>query len=161
MQTKIQIENWYKNPDPWRYETTQDDIDRKEKLLSFMEPCDTALDIGAGEGWITKDIPAKSIYGIEISDKAAERFPDNVTRIEKPEGVYDLIVCTGMLYSQYDYKQFTEWILNHGKKVILSNIKDWEILDQRLLDLVVHEETFPYREFEQHLMILENGVLTT
>ena len=156
MQTKKDIESWYDKVDPWNYTTTQDDIDRKEKILSFIEPCETALDIGAGEGWITKDIPAKKIYGIEISDTASARFPENVTRITEPEGIYDLILCTGMLYGQYDHKQFSEWILRHSKKAVLSNIKDWEILDPQILDRIVYEETYKYREFEQHLIILDN-----
>lgn len=157
MQSKIQIENWYKTKDPWKYADNEDDQYRKEQVLFYAKgDWDTALDIGAGEGWITKDLPAKEIYGIEISDNAAQRFPKKVKRIDVPEGKYDLVVCTGMLYAQYDYQKFNEWILNHtGKRAVLSNIKSWEKVDPRLLDKVVTEIVFPYRDYEQHLMVLD------
>ena len=55
-QTKTELENWYQNTDPWNYEKTTDDIIRKEKILSLLSTYTTALDIGCGEGFITKDI---------------------------------------------------------------------------------------------------------
>jgi 2-polyprenyl-3-methyl-5-hydroxy-6-metoxy-1,4-benzoquinol methylase len=159
MQSKIQVENWYKASDPWKYKTNEDDAFRKEKIIDACgKGHKTALDIGAGEGWITKDLPADKSYGIEWSDAAGERFPSKVERLDKPEGKYDLVVATGILYAQYDYEQVTRWILEHtGKRAVLSNIMDWEILDERLLDKVVREEVFDYREFKQHLMVLDFG----
>lgn len=157
MQSKLQLEQFYSDKDPWNYKTTDDDKYRKEQILFYAgEGYDTALDIGAGEGWITKDLPAHTVYGIEISDNAAERFPKKVERIHEPEGKYDLVICTGMLYKQYDYEKFNDWILNHtGKRAVLSNIKSWEKVDPRLLDKVVKEVVFPYRQYEQHLMVLD------
>src|SRR5690606_19701810 len=84
MQTKESLENWYKFLDPWNYQNTPDDLKRKEIILKHIEPCDTILDIGAGEGWITKDLPANEIYAIELSDIAASRFPKNVIRVSEP-----------------------------------------------------------------------------
>ena len=57
-QTKQELEDWYKKNDPWSYKTTNDDIIRKEKILSLLENYNTALDIGCGEGFITTDLPA-------------------------------------------------------------------------------------------------------
>ena len=97
IQTKEELENWYNNPDPWLYEATPDDKKRKDLILSLLDHYDTALDIGCGEGFITKDIPANKIYGIELSDNASSRLPNNVNRLLKPEGKYDLVMTTGTL----------------------------------------------------------------
>ena len=63
MQTKQELENWYEQEDPWDYTITEDDIYRTHFYLTVLEDLDgtyeRALDIGAGEGFITKDLPAK------------------------------------------------------------------------------------------------------
>lgn len=147
----------YKKEDPWGFKSTPDDAHRKRRIL---DACGgrygTALDIGAGEGWITTDLPADSIYGIEGSAIAASRFPGNVTHIQEPVGKYDLVVATGIFYEQYDYKLFTRWVLEHtGIRAVISNIGDLEILSDELLEKVVHSEWFPYRKWKQHLLVLD------
>jgi hypothetical protein len=100
---------------------------------------------------MTKDLPAKDRHGIELSDNAAARFPKNVTRVAEPEGKYDLILCTGMLYKHYDYKKFLEWIKSAASKtVVISSIKQWEV-DLKELGEPYEEYEFPYREYTQSL----------
>lgn len=156
MQQKSELENWYGEPDPWNYKNNPDDIKRKKTILQVLDsyPSFTkALDIGCGEGWITQDIPAKEIHGIELSDNAAERLPKNVKRVSEPEGKYDLIICTGMLYKQYDYRKFLDWIKNHANGVVLtSNIKQWQINDLPN-EYLIHQEDFPYREYVQNMRL--------
>jgi len=159
-QAKEELEKWYAKEDPWGYKTTEDDEKRKHKLLDYVHQglslvggthFDRALDIGCGEGFITKDLPAKTIHGMELSDAAAERLPSNVKRVAEPEGKYDLVVCTGMLYEHYDYKQFVKWIKNHAVGLVLiCNIKEWEVGGLNFGKLWTLEE-FPYREFTQRL----------
>ena len=88
MQSKDEIEKEYQTPDPWGFQTHPDDAARKQIILNALtlganKPMrfKRALDIGAGEGWITKDLPADEIFGFEISDTAASRFPANVKRV--------------------------------------------------------------------------------
>lgn len=153
MQSKEALEHWHKNKDPWGYETNPDDIARKAKILRYLSPWNftRALDIGAGEGFITKDLPSSLIHAIEISDNASKRFPKNVKRVKKPIGEYDLIIATGVFYDQYDWQQMHEWIIKHSKGIILtSNIKSWE---HPLPLTPIHEEDYPYREYTQHLCI--------
>lgn len=156
VQSKQSLEEWYKDPDPWGYETNPDDIARKQKILDILAehgPYFRALDIGCGEGWITKDLPSPEIHGIERSDAAAERLPDNVTRLHEPYGTYDLIVCTGVLYKQYDWRQITEWIKNSARGIVLtSNIKSWEI-NELPADKQIFETEFPYRDYIQKLRV--------
>ena len=101
MQSKEELEEWYKTPDPWAYQITEDDAKRKEIILEMLPyNYQRALDIGCGEGFITANLPAADIHGIEISDTAASRFPWNVKRVLEPVGVYDLVITTGTLYHQ-------------------------------------------------------------
>lgn len=151
MQSKQEIETWYQRHDPWQYENNPDDIHRKEIILNHLGKYNRALDIGAGEGWITKDLPADHIEAIEWSDTAAQRFPKNITRVMEPTGQYDLIIATGVFYPQYDWKQMHEWIYHHATDTVLtSNIKSWEIpLEWEPVKVV----EYPYREYTQRLCI--------
>lgn len=154
MQTKNELENWYKNVDPWSYKMTQDDVVRKEKILSLLESYDTALDIGCGEGFITTDLPANKIYGIELSDNASSRLPKNVTRLLSPEGKYDLVVTTGTLYRQYDNQQIRNWVLESSKKhILVGGIKDWMIWSN--FGEIIKEIEFKYREYTQIIRLYE------
>lgn len=152
MQTKAELEEWYKNPDPWGYTTTKDDSERKEQILSALPGYyDRALDIGCGEGWITKDLPARVIHGLELSDTARIRIPEPVVAIVEPKGKYDLIVLTGVLYKQYDYRYFIEIVDKHSKPgttILTCHIKDWE---QTLPGEPEFVEEFPYREYVEVL----------
>lgn len=158
MQSKKEIEQWFENKDPWGYENNPEDIRRKEFILSLLKKkYKRALDIGCGEGWITKDLPARWIYGYEISDNAAKRFPKNVKREIDPTGEYDLILATGVMYKHYDYDRFLNIILNNASgTVLLSNIKEWEV-DVSRLGTPVFQTEYPYREFTQSLKIYDYG----
>jgi hypothetical protein len=129
MQTKEQIEDWYKIPDRWQYFHSEDDAMRKKKLMDMLpQTYENALDIGCGECFIAKDLPAKNIYGIEWSDIAASRFPENVKRVLQPQcdTSYDLVISTGTLYPQYDHKQIYEWIMEASSKhILIAGIKEW------------------------------------
>lgn len=157
MDRNNEIEQWYEKEDPWQYQTTEDDQVRKEIILTSLPDFEykRALDIGCGEGWITKDLPAKNIFGIEMSNNATQRFPKNVNSIDKPEGKYDLIIATGVLYGHYDYKTIYKWIQESASKIVLvSGIKEWEI-DLPPFGKQIYETAFPYRGMTQHLTIYD------
>lgn len=155
MQSKKELENWYTDTDPWKYQTNKDDEFRRQKILDACGGTyERALDIGAGEGWITKDLPAKEIHAIELSDVASSRFPNNVTRVDEPKGKYDLIIATGVLYQQYDWKRIHKWIEDSAvKRVVTCNIQDWEI--PLLMGKEIHTEAFPYRDYTQKLRVYD------
>jgi len=118
---KEYLEKFYSTPDPWGYQKNKDDIKRKKIILKKIDgKFKRALDIGCGEGWITKDLPADMIYGYEISDNACKRFPKNVKRILEPKGKYDLIIATGVLYEHYDYEFFHKMIEKHASGIVLT-----------------------------------------
>ncbi len=157
MQEKSSLEDWYKEEDPWGYRKNPDDIRRKEIILSKLRgfgQFDRALDIGAGEGFITEGLLASTIHAIEWSDNASERLPEIVERVEKPEGEYDLVIATGVLYPQYDWKTIHKWIKESASDIILTcSIKEWEIPLEGFK--IVHEEEFEYGDYTQTLKLYE------
>lgn len=154
MQTKQELEEWYGNPDPWHYETTADDVVRKKRILSVLGTHKRALDLGAGEGFITRNLPAKKLFAYEISDNASKRLPEGILRVTEPIGDYDLVIATGVLYEQYDYEAFLKILEYYRDKatILTCNIKDWERGIERLGKPDV-EEFFNYREYIEHLCI--------
>lgn len=156
-QSKEELEKWYKNPDPWAYQTTQDDLDRKEKIINMLPiRYQRAIDIGCGEGFITCDLPATDIHGIEISDLAASRLPWNVKRVPAPEGMYDLVVTAGTLYAQYDHAQIYDWVKKSAcMHILVAGIKDW-LIDYDF-GKIIQQEEFTYRQYVQRVALYEVG----
>lgn len=161
-QTKQEIERFYNKEDPWGFETNPDDAKRKEIILEKCkyfchermnkEIFENALEIGAGEGWITKDLPAKNLYGYEISDLAKSRWPSNIQDFD-PNIKYDLIIAPGVLYPQYDYQSFINIIKEHSCGIVITiNILNWEI--NNLTDQIYDLE-FPYRQYIEKLRVYD------
>ena len=170
MQPTHEIEASYCTPDPWQYQNDPRDLVRKEKIIEtakrfspFPLPYRNALDIGAGEGWITKDFPATIKHGYELSQQARDRFPENVIAIGEPVGSYELITATGVMYDHYNWPWFMHLIDEHASNIVITcNIKTWEIpalRDERVIkDMRLSEiftEEFEYREFIQKLRVFK------
>lgn len=163
MQDPREIEASYQTPDPWGYKTNPDDAMRKQRILDiiasvpkFGNHFERALDIGAGEGWITESLPADAIFGFEISDTAASRFSKIVQRTTEPSGKYDLIIATGVMYGHYDFERFIRMIKDHASGlVVLVNIKAWEVPMLKELGEMIYEEEFPYRDFIEHVRVYD------
>lgn len=155
MQSKEELEQWYQVSDPWQYQQTPDDAHRKSIILGMLNSnYIRALDIGCGEGFVTADLPAVDIHGIEISDNAASRFPWNVKRVHEPEGVYDLVMTTGTLYAQYDHEQIYNWVLlSSCKHILIAGIKDWLI--PYSFGKLINEKEFQYRQYIQRVSLYE------
>jgi tRNA G46 methylase TrmB len=154
MQTKQELEDWYSVEDPWQYKTTADDLYRKDKILSILGNYKTALDIGCGEGFVTSDLPATKIFGIELSDNASLRLPKNVNRLNEPDGKYELVMTTGTLYQQYNHQQITQWIKESSSyHILVGGIKDWMIWSD--FGKVIKEIEFQYREYTQIVRLYE------
>jgi SAM-dependent methyltransferase len=136
-QTKAWVENQYSNPDPWGYQRTKDDAFRKGKMIAactLLAPLGgfkNALDIGAGEGWITKDLPATEKCGLELSDNGASRFPMEVMRVaDFNDGIFDLVISTETMFEHYDWKAIRDTILRAcapGGIIVTSNNTKWEV----------------------------------
>lgn len=157
-QTKKDLEEFYKVEDPWKIQTNKDDIKRKQEILGALGDrwFRKALDIGCGEGWITKDLPADTIHGVELSNRAAKRIPKPAQRILEPIGRYDLILVAGVLYEQYDWQGIMSMIFTYAHPIctlVTCHIKSWEqslpFLEPKF------EKEFPYRQYTQSLKVYE------
>lgn len=152
--SKEEIEKELINKDFWNYENEPDDLKRKEEILNLLRPCSKILDIGACEGWITKDLNAKEIHAIEISDLASSRFPNNIKRVTEPEGEYDIVIATGVLYDHYDIKQIKKWIKQAKPKTLL--VAGIEGVLKNIFGKPTIEIKFPYRGMTQIIRVYEN-----
>lgn len=158
-QPKSEILKPYEKPDPWGYKTNSDDIERRNLIVTIAKhyaPFESALDIGAGEGWITKELPAYNLYGYELSDEAANRFPKYVMRTLEPKGEYDLVVATGVLYPWYDWEIFVDMINRHASNIVLvSSMPKGECREaiEKINGKQLLQMEFPYREHGQILRV--------
>ena len=162
MQSREELESWYTTEDPWDYRTNPDDIYRKNFYLAVLEDVGPffhrALDIGAGEGWITKDLPADEKHAFELTDAAASRLPEGVERVEQITQKYDLILATGVMYEQYDHVAINQMIHHaasetHGTMIMIAGIKDWLI--PYSYGMIHRYYEIPYREYQHVISVWE------
>jgi SAM-dependent methyltransferase len=152
IQSKEDLERWYSQSDRWGYFHEPDDSIRLKNILRILDYYDKAIDIGCGEGFITRHLPAKEIYGVDISDNAMSRLPENVTSLKEPNGKYDLVISTGTLYQQYNHNQIYDWIIASAKNhILIAGIKDWLIDYNFGMELKTLE--FKYREYTQKITL--------
>lgn len=165
IQSKEDIEKEAEIPDHWGYRDNPEDMRRKSFIVGvarMFEPFNSALDIGCHEGFITKDLPARELYGYEISDNSAARLPKNVSRLNENEITnsygFDLVVATGVLYDHYFWENIV-YLINSAmpKIVITSNIKDWEnpLAPRKINGKEIFTAEFPYREYIQKLRVFQ------
>jgi len=160
MQPLHELEQWYEQADPWNYQKDPEDQYRKSFYLAIVEDVgpnfNKALDIGAGEGWITKDLPAPEIHALEVSDNASSRLPPNVRRVLAPEGHYDFVMATGLLYPQYDHAAIAQNIhdaCTTGTTVFIAGISSW--LQPYTFGNPIRSFDILYREYVHNITVWE------
>ncbi len=170
LQPTAELEKWYETPDPWNYENTPDDLNRRAMLLANIPMLEyiEVLDIGCGDGFVTKRLPGKSITGIDVSANAirhaTERSPGHISYMQHSlfdipelewENRFDLIVITGVLYPQYIARssklayEIVDRILQPGGVLVSVHISEWYTL--RFPYITLKREYYPYREYT-HLL---------
>lgn len=171
IQNREEIEKWHKNKDPWNYNDNKDDAKRKEILLSEIpnKKYLNVLDIGCGQGFITKDLPGDNIFGVDISQSAikfATKISDDrlkfkqasIFEIDKLFKVkFDLIIITGVLYPQYIGNSSSliylliDKILNTNGILVSVHINDWYQLQFPFFKL--KQLYYDYRQYIHNLEI--------
>ena len=168
----MELNHFHAIPDPWGYENNQDDIIRREILLSEIPNLiyKNTLDIGCGQGFITKNLPGENIIGIDISNNAIEFAKKHISstnisfiessifdihnRINKK---FDLIVITGVLYPQYIEKStnliylIIDQLLEQGGILISVHINEWYNCQFPYLRL--KQMFYKYRNYNHNLEI--------
>lgn len=165
------LEGFYQQSDPWQYETTPDDQKRKEIILSEIpeKKYNHVLDIGCGQGFITRDLPGKHLLGVDISANAIQQAKlyenERINFIQsslfelphKLKDKYDLILITGVLYPQYIgnshsliYSIINKLLLDEGI-LVCCHIDEW--YQARFPFLMLEYYLFEYRKYNQRLEV--------
>ena len=144
-----ELEKWYEREDPWGYSLHPDDRVRKEKILSLLTlygiTPEKTLDVGCGEGWLTKDLPGK-LTGWDASVNAMMRFPENVGPWDGT-GKFDLVVTTGTLYNQYDWRGIIDSVKRAASRwVLVAGVPGWIRPERAEFGKLIHSEEIAYRD---------------
>ncbi len=150
VQERQALEDFYREPDPWSYETTPDDAARRERLLALLprRPFRRTLDIGCGNGFVSVELPGDTVTLCDLAEKALHWARDRVARRAdagrfrfvaasifdldpRVHGTFDLVVVTGVLYRQYIGGGFAlidlvvDRLLEPGGVLVSCQIDEW------------------------------------
>lgn len=171
IQSREELESWYRIPDPWGYESNTDDLNRRAMLLSVLpkKRYERVLDIGCGDGFVTHRLPGAVILGVDLSEKAIEYAKRRETPhieyrrlslFELPAarlGHFDLVVITGVLYPQYVGNghllayTIVDDLLESGGHLVCAHIAEW--YRSRFPYVTVSREYYRYREYSHILEV--------
>lgn len=163
-----ELEKWWEDSDPWKYEKNPDDLNRRAMLLSVLprRQYQRILDVGCGNGFVTERLPGEEIIGIDVSKNAiahAQKRSKDLKHIKYLQyslfdlpylgwsDSFDLIVITGVLYPQYIGKSeklsyiIIDGLLKSGGHLVSCHIDEWYICRFPYVTLV--REYYPYREY--------------
>lgn len=159
VKTKKEMEDLYENPDPWGFfSESEDDRRRLDRTLHVVgwgyRTYSRALDVGCGEGYITRQLPAAEVHGIDLSEKALSRLPGNVVPVQAPVGKYDLVISTNTMYAQYDYEAIYRTIMSAASRfIVIGGISEWLI--NKDWGRQIHFVVIPYKRDSMKISIFE------
>lgn len=172
IQSKSELDSWHSTEDPWGYENNRDDLMRKRVLLSEIPEREyrSVLDIGCGQGFITREIEGRSVLGVDISPEAikfAEQFANDRVQFRACDLFYidellrgrqfDLIVITGVLYPQYIGKahslvyEIIDQLLEDNGILISVHVDEW--YSARFPYPILKEFCYSYRTYYHRLEV--------
>lgn len=172
LQPKSELEAWHKAVDPWGYETHPDDIARKLLLLAELpvRGYEAVLDIGCGQGFVTRDLPGRSIIGVDVSEEAIRFANESATdRVQYrcgdlfglkslgDQGRFDLIIITGVLYPQYIGNAHNlvyyiiDQLLTIGGVLVSVHVNEWYAA--RFPYILLKERCYGYRQYQHRFEV--------
>lgn len=121
--------------DPWNFRTSPHELKRFKTMLDFLDaiPHASILEVGCAEGFFTKMLLKKcdDVTAIDISDIAldrAKRYAPQASYIKSSleefgtGKKFDVIICSEVIYYNYDRRRAIENIKRYGKHLVASNI---------------------------------------
>jgi SAM-dependent methyltransferase len=169
--------------DPWGYETNPSDALRRQWFHTFTStiPKSRTLDIGAGVGFISKDIKTGEYVGLDISQTSTTELNAYFQKIGKNEthkaikgsvldleimdlGTFDFIISTGVFYEHYlgknrnNLESQIDCVSDYGTYLLTIHIADWPTLIPSLGFIELDRWQYPYREFT-HELILQRKIV--
>jgi cyclopropane fatty-acyl-phospholipid synthase-like methyltransferase len=156
-------ERWFASAetDPWRYETSEAELAKYRRTLEVCAPTPgtVALEIGCATGVFTAMLASRcaSVLGVDISETAIRRgyrrvsgftnvrFERRTVPAEFPDGSFDLIVCSDLLYyfTEHDVRAVARKIEERtsatGRVVIVNHERPITIHPTRVFEIVADE----------------------
>jgi predicted TPR repeat methyltransferase len=165
------LEEWQKKDDPWGYEDNPEDTKRRDILLSEIPDkiYKNVLDIGSGQGFITKHLPGERIIGVDISHEAIKKAKvfesDRIKFIQCSlfelnkifDEKFDLMIIAGVLYPQYIGNSLNliylivNKLLQESGILMSVHINSW--YKGRFPYLLLKEYFYDYREYLHRLEV--------
>jgi SAM-dependent methyltransferase len=168
--------------DPWGYETNPSDAVRRQWFETFSGSISKSrtLDIGAGVGFISRDIKTREYLGLDISQTSTSELNSYFQKVGKHEthkairgsvldleimdiGKFDFIISTGVFYEHYlgknrnNLEHQINSVSNYGTYLLTVHIADWSTLIPNQGFIELDRWQYPYREFT-HELILQRKV---
>ena len=165
------LDAFYATEDPWGYYINPEDAKRRAVLLAELPRRDygTVLEVGCGNGFITRALPGERVLGVDISERAiryARRHADERVSFEAcdlfqldPEviGSFDLVVVAGVLYPQYvgTATALARLLIDRllAREGVLASVHIEAWYRTRFPYLLAKQVTYPYREYSHLLEI--------
>jgi SAM-dependent methyltransferase len=101
------LEAYYRQDDLWehsRYEENPDQRLRARMIAAMIDPAvESVLDVGCGNGFVTRRLPGKRVVGLDPSPEALQAFdwPEKVLgtadALPFADGEFDAVVCSEVL----------------------------------------------------------------
>jgi predicted TPR repeat methyltransferase len=173
LQPYEELEQWWQRPDPWGYESNPQDQLRRARLLSVLprRDYDQVLEIGCGDGFVTRRLPGREIVGLDLSHNAVAQAEQRnaAPHIRYCEGSifalpsfewrerFDLIVVSGVLYPQYVgeslllVQTIIDDSLRPGGHLVCQHIREW--YDFRFPYITISRDYYSYREYNHILEV--------
>jgi SAM-dependent methyltransferase len=168
--------------DPWGYEANPNDAVRRRWFEAFSSPISKSrtLDIGAGVGFISRDITTNEYVGLDISETSTSELNAYFRKVGKDNthkairgsvldldkmnlGIFDFIIGTGVFYEHYlgknrnNLESQINSVSSYGTYLLTVHIADWPTLIPTLDFIELDRWQYPYREFT-HELILQRKV---
>ena len=165
----VEIEAYESNPDPWGYYNNLDDQKRLDRLKLVLDQLsfERVIDIGCGNGFLTENIKAPEVLGVDVSQaavgwgelRAAELglrthaycTGDILSQEIQNHGYFDLVVLTGVLYEQYVGGAYNivrhniDRILVQGGHLISCHILEWNPI--RFAYTAIDQQIYQYGRY--------------
>lgn len=100
------LEGYYRQPELWdvsRFEASHDERLRARVIASLIPPeVESILDVGCGNGFVTRHLRASRVVGLDPSEEAlshfdGERVVASAADLPFPDSSFEAVVCTEVL----------------------------------------------------------------